>query len=190
MNKKEFMVLMDAMRSYYPREKLIPTKEAAELWYDALKDLEFDRAMTALQEHVQSNKWSPTIADIRQRAVSITRKPLEWSDGWGQTMNAIRKYGYMNEKQALDSMDDITREVVKRLNWGVICTTEQDDLMALRANFRMIYEQIQAREDRDALLTVELKEKKERIAEQERVRQLGSELAKALGMDNGDDTED
>ena len=181
MNRKEFKVLMDAMRSYYPREKLIPTKEAAELWYDALKDLEFPRAMTALQEHVQSSKWSPTIADIRERSVGITRKPLEWSDGWKQVLSAVRKFGYMNEKDALESMDDITGEVVKRLNWKVICTTEQDDLMALRANFRMIYEQIQGREDRDALLTTELKEKKQAIAEQEKAK-LDAELAKTLGM--------
>lgn len=141
MNKKEFAVLADCIRSYYPRERLMPTKEATTLWYEALKDLDFDLAMMAVKKHSFTSKWSPTIAEIRESAVSITSMEHDWSDGWQEVLTAIRRYGYTDERGALASMSPLTRDIVKRLGWQHICDSGTDELTALRANFRMIYEQ-------------------------------------------------
>lgn len=181
MNKKEFAVVADAIRSYYPREKIMPTKESAELWFDALKDLDFDMAMAAVKKHTQTSKWSPTIADIRENAVSIVRPQASWSAGWEQVRLAIGRYGYMNEREALDSMDEVTRTAVKRLGWQQICATELDDLQTVRANFRMIYEQIQESLSKDAMLSAEVKEQIDAV-QQKQIEAMSKSVGKMLSM--------
>lgn len=181
MNKQEFTVLADCIKSYFPREKVMPTKEAMTLWYEALEDLDFNLAMMAVKKHSMTSKWSPTIAEIRESAVSITEPEKSWSDGWEQVRRAIGKYGYCNEADALESMDDITRTVAKRLGWQTICATELDDIPSLRANFRMIYEQLQEKHSTDDLLPSEMKEQID-SARVEKVKQLTDNLADKLGI--------
>lgn len=163
MNKQEFAVLADAIRSYYPRENIMPTKESASLWYEELKDIDAGLAMVAVKKYVQTNKWAPTIADIRENVVDVTAPKEDWSSGWEQVIKAIGRYGYYNEHEALESMDEITRTATKRLGWKMICQSEQTDLTAIRANFRMIYEQIQQDAKTDAKLSDELKAQMEQI---------------------------
>ena len=181
MNKQEFKVLADAIRSYYPREKIIPTREAAELWFEALKDLDFDMAMASVKKHMQTSRWSPTISEIREGAVGIVRPQTTWSDGWEQVRKAIGRFGYCNEHEALESMDDLTRTVVKRLGWIQICTTELDDVPSLRANFRMIYEELSDRENKEALLSDELKGQIDMI-QQKKLEEENKHLAELLGL--------
>ena len=40
MNREEFAALAMAIRTYYPRENLMPNDEALNLWYEALQDLD------------------------------------------------------------------------------------------------------------------------------------------------------
>lgn len=181
MNKKEFAVLADCIKSYFPREKVMPTKESMTLWYEALKDLDFNMAMMAVKKHSLTSKWSPTIAEIRESAVSIAEPEKSWSEGWEQVRLAIGRYGYCNEKDALESMDAVTREAAKRLGWQTICTTELDDIHVLRANFRMIYEQIQESHEADAILPSDMKEQID-TARAEEVKRLTDDLADKLGF--------
>lgn len=181
MNKQEFKILADAIRSYYPREKFIPTREAAELWFDALKDLDFNVAMMSVKRHMQTSKWSPTIAEIREGAVGIVTPEGSWSDGWGQVRKAIGRFGYCNEQKALESMDEITRNVVKRLGWMQICTTELDDIPTLRANFRMVYEQLQGDAKNQSLLSDDVRERIG-VLRQDNIDKVNHRLSGLLGM--------
>ena len=159
MNRQEFSRLADAMRSYYPKETIMPTKESMNLWYEELKDLDFCMAAAALRKHVHENKWSPSIAEIRAQVVEIQAEKTDWGDGWQEVLSAVRRFGIYDEEGALNSMSGMTREVVKRLGWKQICMTEQDELMSVRANFRMIFEEKSTKEKKSAALPVDLKEK-------------------------------
>lgn len=141
MDKKEFAILADAIKSFYPKETLIPTPQAATLWYEELKDLDFDTAMTAVKMHVHSSQWAPTIFEIRSKVADMRTSGSDWSDGWEQVTKAVGRFGYLDEAGALASMDPETAAVVKRLGWKQICMTNVDDIGTLRANFRMIYQQ-------------------------------------------------
>ena len=72
----------------------------------------------------------------------------DWGEGWEQVLKAIKDFGYMRPKEAMDSFDDITRECVKRLGFINICKSE--NISVERANFRQLYEQI-ANRQRDAV---------------------------------------
>lgn len=71
----------------------------------------------------------------------------DWGNGWEQVENAIKIYGSYRQAEALESMDEITRDTVKRLGFYNLCMSENQT--ADRANFRMIYEQIAERKKRD-----------------------------------------
>ena len=52
-------------------------------------------------------------------------------------------------------MDDLTRQAVKRLGFKNLCLS--DNMQADRANFRMIYEQLAERKEKDAQMPERLK---------------------------------
>lgn len=152
MTKQEFGVFAMALRTYYSREdKLLANPQAMELWFRQLKDIPYDVAELALNKWVALNKWSPSIADIREMSASVTTKTeSDWGEGWEQVQKAIRKYGYYEAEKAIESMDDVTRACVRRIGFQNICLSE--NLSVERASFRIIYEQLAEREKKEKLL--------------------------------------
>ena len=155
MRKEEFAKFAMALKTYYPKEGLLPNQQAMELWYRQLEDIPYQLAEIALNKWVATNKWSPTIADIRESAAAVSHgeKPL-WSDGWNQVLLAIKKYGSYNPAAALASMDEITADTVRRLGYGELCRSE--NITADRANFRMIFEQLADRQQTQKQMSVTL----------------------------------
>lgn len=141
MTREEFMKFASAIKAYYPRDNFLPTSESKELWYAELKDVGYEEAQVGLRKYVQTNKFSPTIADIRQSVADNRSDDEGWSRGYETMRKAIRRFGYMQESQAMESLDPITRETTRRLGWKTICMADETD-PTIRANFRMIYEQV------------------------------------------------
>lgn len=155
-NKKEFAIFASALRTYYPKENLLPNEQAMQLWFNQLNDIPYNVAEVTLNKWVATNKWSPSIADIREQATGLTQgEAREWGEAWQDVLRAIRLYGSYEELKALDSLDEITRKTVKHLGYRNLCFSEniQND----RANFRMIYEREQERARQSAQLPPRLK---------------------------------
>lgn len=159
MDKKEFGLFASALKTYYPKEdKLLPNKQALELWYAALQDIPYRVAEAALLKWISTQKWSPSIAEIREMSSSIQNGDIpEWGEGWEKTRRAVRKFGLYNEKKALESLDPLTRKVVERLGFRELCLSDENDT-TFRANFRMIYENLANREKVDQQLALPLRE--------------------------------
>ena len=77
MTATEFAQLAAAIKTYYPRDNVLPTDRAMELWFDALKDLEYRNAVAGLKKYVESHKYPPTISDIREYAMAYRPTVLE-----------------------------------------------------------------------------------------------------------------
>lgn len=155
MEKKEFALFASALKTYYPKENLLPNNQAMELWYQQLADIPYHVAEVTLNKWVATNKWSPTIADIREMALSVTR-PTEpdWGEGWREVEMAIRKFGMYRIGEAMESFTPITKQCVERLGFRELCLSENS--MADRANFRMVYEQLVQRKKVDAQIPAKL----------------------------------
>lgn len=157
MDKREFATFAMALQTYYPREQLLPNQQAMELWYRELKDIPFSVAEAGMRKWVSTNKWSPSIAEIREMAVNVTSGDApDWGDGWEKVLTAIRRFGYYNKKEALDSLDPLTRKCVERLGFRELCISE--NIMTDRANFRQIYETLSKREQVQQQLALPLRE--------------------------------
>lgn len=134
MEKIEFLRIAEMLKTAYPKENIIPNKEAMEVWYVMLKDIEYRTAQAAVKEYIALKKFPPTIADIREMAAPKD----DWSNAWGEVQRAIRRFGWARPKEALESMSEKTRAIVRRFGWQEICTAE--NVGVLRGQFRAAYE--------------------------------------------------
>ena len=67
MTRQEFVNLAAAIKTYYPRDDVFPTKESISLWYDLLCDLDYRRTGEAIKAYVRTHRFPPTICDIRNQ---------------------------------------------------------------------------------------------------------------------------
>lgn len=157
MNKEEFFAIASAIRTYYPKENILPNSQALELWYRELQDIPAKVAEAALRKWVATNKWSPSIAELRETAAEVQNGEIpDWGEGWEQVLTAIRRFGSYREREALDSLDPMTRTCVQRLGFRNICMSE--NISADRANFRMMYESLAEREQTRQQVALPLQE--------------------------------
>lgn len=99
MTFKEFGKLADAIKTYFPRDNMLPTDTVMELWYDMLKDMDYQSAYIGLKNHVATSKFAPTIADIRNGAVISQPQELNEMEAWSLVSKAIRNSGYNSAEE-------------------------------------------------------------------------------------------
>lgn len=157
MTEQEFAKLAMAIKTFFPRENILPNSQALELWYRELQDIPANVAEAALRKWVATNKWSPSIAELRETAAEVRNGEIpDWGEGWEQVLLAIRRFGSYREREALDSLDPMTRTCVQRLGFRNICMSE--NISADRANFRMMYESMAEREQTKQQVALPLQE--------------------------------
>lgn len=62
MTRDEVVNVFKLIKSFYPNFEV--TTEKVNNWFWAMKKMDFDRVMARAKEHVQENKFPPTIAEI------------------------------------------------------------------------------------------------------------------------------
>jgi hypothetical protein len=153
----EWKILVKGLKSVYTSDRFLPDGDSVRIWYSLLKDIPYETLNIAIQKYMATGKFPPTVAELRESACEITSPDLkeDWSAGWQQVVKAIGGYGCYNAEGALESMDSITRQCVKRLGWKNLCMSENQ--MADRANFRQIYEQVKTQQKGNAQLPAGLR---------------------------------
>ena len=119
MTPKEFGELAAAIKTYFPRDNIIPTDRAMDLWYEELKDLPYAVAQISLRKYVATNKFPPTIADIRENAV-MEEEQSELA-AWHLVYKAICDSAYHAEERFCELPETIRRAVGSPANlreWG------------------------------------------------------------------------
>ncbi|WP_434689760.1 replicative helicase loader/inhibitor [Hungatella sp. SB206] len=141
MNVKEFAVFADRIKTAFPKDYILSTKEQLDWWYELLGDIPFPAAMAALKKYALSNKFPPTISELRTYAADLMENRIPDADeAWGEVNKAIRRYGYMNEAAALDNFSDPVRRAVENIGWQNICQSPYEQVNTLKAQFRGAYE--------------------------------------------------
>ena len=176
MTKQEFATLVVAMQAMYG-EDFIGTEEALDVWYALLHDLDYQILAKALQQYMLTNKFKPTVAELREIYAELVSPVLfDWSEGWEKVSKAIGHCGMYQEKAAMESFDEITREVVKRLGFQNICLSE--NIVADRARFAEIYQAIKKRKRTELNVGSELSNLREMV--QNRLPELEQKGQKAI----------
>ena len=164
MTREEFAKFSMALKTFYPKDNIMANEQAMELWYSMLQDIDYKIAEMSLNKWVLTNKWSPTIADIREMAVNVEQgDEITWDESFEEARRMIRRYGYPRQKEALEEMRPITRQVVERMGYMDMCMCE--DIEVERGQYRMAFENQAKRNKEYSQLPERLKEQ---IAEAQR----------------------
>ena len=120
------------------------------LYVEMLSDIPPSILEVAVKKLIMTNKFLPSIAEIRETAYGIkgmisgTAAPDE-SEAWGEVIKAIRSVGYYGKPKF--SHEAIT-VAVNNIGWQDICMTTNDGMNTLRAQFRRAY-QLAAQRQKD-----------------------------------------
>lgn len=87
MNKEEFAKIMIAIKAAYPQSNIATDNHSRDLWYEMLKDLEYDQVSNTVYKHIQSSRYIPTIAELRGND-EIEKK--SWTLEWMKLLNGAR----------------------------------------------------------------------------------------------------
>ena len=114
MTAREFGVLADAIKTYFPRDNVLPTEHALKLWYMELKDIPYEMAYTALRRYASTSSFAPTIADIRMGVAEIRGgEGMNESEAWDIVMRAVKRSAWHSEKQFRDYWTHYVRKNLK-----------------------------------------------------------------------------
>ncbi|MDD2979572.1 MAG: replicative helicase loader/inhibitor [Hespellia sp.] len=140
MNKEEFATIAIGIKSAYPASKVLEDKASMDFWYMMLQDMDYKIVQNAVLEHISTNTFPPSIAEIRKQCAARFGKQIKsFDEAWGTVQKAVSTYGWERPLEAYEKMDELTVEVVKNIGWNNICHGNNPD--ATRANFRMAYEE-------------------------------------------------
>lgn len=153
MTFKEFGIIADAIKTYFPRDNVLPTEHAMSLWYDGLKDLPYQIVNIALKKYVQTNRFAPSIADIREQATQLNQNnqndDLNETEAWSLVLKAIRRSTYYSEEEFSKLPEIIQRTVgtPKQLReWATLEDVDGKTLTVLQSNFQRTFRVEQQRE--------------------------------------------
>ncbi len=139
MNRTEVINLLGMATANFPSMQEKDMRPTATLWEQALSDIKYDVAQKALIKVLSTSKFFPTVAEIREAAMEITQpRYMDAMEAWDLIVQAIRKFGYIDEKGGLESLPEDVRAMAKRFGWRELCLDENPD--TLRAQFRMAWE--------------------------------------------------
>jgi hypothetical protein len=179
MTEKEVVKLFVLLTAAYPRFDTFSdpekTRPVIKLWAEMLADIPYEVVEVAVKKFILESSYPPTIAEIRKQAMEIATSPedkIGSAEAWGEVERAIRLYGYYNEAEALKSMSPQTAKVVKYIGWREICLSEEPGVV--RGQFLKMYEQLQERERKEALLPPDLKNEIQQISQQRAIKALES----------------
>jgi len=152
----EMVNIMKILSRSYPRDATYndPGKisDTAEVWTALLEDLPVELVLMAVKKHCMTSRFPPTIAEIREASTTVVKPQLQIpaSEAWGEVIRAVRRFGFYREEEAIATLSEQTRSVVKNIGWKDICTCDEPDV--IRGQFRKAYESSAARRKEDAVL--------------------------------------
>lgn len=148
MTRQETVKLLAYITACYPAWEL--TEATVEVWHEMLEDLEFPVALAALKRVIAVQPRVPTIAEIRREAARLLQPDLvEPEAAWAMVAEAVDKYGYYAECQALDSLPGPVARAARAIGWEQICL---GDPGVVRTHFMRVYQGLASREREEMLI--------------------------------------
>ncbi len=157
MTRDEFKILVKGMKAIYSQPTFIPDQDAFNMWFALMGDLPYEVCNVAIQKYMLTNKFPPTVAEIREMCAGVVNgDPLTWGESWERALNAVRKYGSYNKMEALNSLDPLTRKCVESIGYMQLCMSE--NIMVERAHYQKIFEVYSKREQAEKQMPLGLQQ--------------------------------
>lgn len=157
MTNQELKTILSMVAVNYHTFQVVPNV-TEQLWMRCLGDYQAKLIEAAVLAHVMTSKFPPTLADIAEQVQAIQASPddqLSAGEAWGLVGKAVSKFGAWNEAGALEWLPSRAAAAVRGIGWQQICASTQPSVE--RAHFLKTYEQISAREAKEAKLSPSVK---------------------------------
>ena len=203
MTKTEVVKLMAVAVSCFPSMMERDMKATAEGWFQMLGDLDYNIATAALKTVLATAKFFPSVAEIREAAVSLMPNELPpVESAWGEVLRAMQAHGHMKAPQCMKSSDEtptmmvfsepwdfsnpLIGETVKQMwgSWRNACEAVQTDTLGVdRAQFTKMYSTVAGRKKELAQLPPAVRELASGLAD---MLKLPASQRKVRGGDHGE----
>lgn len=137
---------------------MFPDDNAINVWYALLQDLPYKAAADALQRHLQTSRFPPTVADIRQGAVPQKDTGIDEQTAWAMARKAIR----LDPEQAKEQYDRLPAVVQKAIgdarnlcDWGMLPSDEVGTV--IQSQFLRAYRIVRQRERENDVISPALR---------------------------------
>ena len=176
MTREDTKKLLVMIVTSYSKHLMVEVNEyTINLWHAMLKDVDAKAAGLIIQKWIMTEKYPPSIADIRQSLAELATKSMDASEGWREVMDAVKKYGSYQEDEALESLSPAVRAVVERFSFQHFCMMPMDEISTYFAQFRNSFVAEQKREKVRKQLPETLVKNLDLLAEQyQSTKSLGS----------------
>jgi hypothetical protein len=165
----------------YPNNKI--TGETIRVYQITLQDIPGDVLEKAILHLTTTNKFFPTIAEIRDAAYLImvgTNKIPSAYEAWGEVQNEIARCGdyfrYTIQTNTPAYSHPLIELAVKKLGYKQLCYS--DNLVADRAHFFKVYESLYQRAVDDLKMLPEVRNFQEHYQIEGQVKLLAQKLSK------------
>lgn len=151
MTAEEFLKAMKILVLAYDKEM---PQEQLNAWYPFFAKDDYTVFKKSVTRIISTNKFFPSIAELKEEIARVANPPLQGNadDAWESVLLAVRKYGYYNPKEAMESLNPMTQRTVRLLGgFQRICVSEDGDW--LRKNFKALYEEASGHAQRVAQIT-------------------------------------
>jgi hypothetical protein len=155
MTEGDFLDVVEVMKSLYPQTNISDNKTVFMFWFSQIGHMEKQDALNCIGEWaIENSRFAPSIGDfLKYHNKKNGPQMLDAMAAWGTVKKAVSNYGYDRQQQALESMDEITRSVVRDMGWYTICMSEMDDERIMFAQFRNTYEARAKIAERERIVT-------------------------------------
>lgn len=110
---EDFKVVMKILTTAYPQQNFIKDEYAFNLWYKALQDIPYPTLNKAVTNYIMTNKFPPTIADIRELSYRLSNAaPMLGPAAWNQLIRALRQAYAPDSEKIWEQLPDITKQIV------------------------------------------------------------------------------
>lgn len=141
MNLEETSAVIGVLALAIPSLHNRNLKATAQIWQEIFANDDYKIVKAAVIKYLNYSKDWPTPAHIRQNIDSIqpaADASPTFDDAWGEVLELIRAYGYMNPPTQDKFSHRAIYKTVKNLGWRDICQNE--NVEATRAHFMRMYQ--------------------------------------------------
>ena len=152
MNQQEFSVIVKGIKANYPN--MLQDDGAKDVWFAMLSDLEYKRVSAALQAHMMTSKYPPTIADLREDRTANDTSDLE---AWAMVRKALRN-GYYGAEEEYEKLPELVQKAVGAAsNLRQWAQADSDMIETIEAHFLKSFRSEQQRAKQAAQISPRVK---------------------------------
>ena len=166
MTRDETKIIIAMIANGYSKH-LMPSIDShyINMWSSFFEDLSFQAVEAVTKKWLMTEKYPPSIADIRQGVTELSLDTKDASEAWQEVLGVIRKYGNYQKTEALEALSEETRVIVERFGYETFSLMETKEERTLYAQFRDAYNGAAKRKKTERQLPPELNNKLKMLSE-------------------------